>query len=129
MLVTGAGAGIGRLLVELLSALNAEVTAVVDDHAQALRAVELGAERAVLDIAAVAGPFDIVYEAAEGVFAAAERGWWPTAEPSTCTRASPRTARTSASSASSAVRSRPGCDTSSSAPPPRRTGASLSSST
>ncbi|GAA2225296.1 alcohol dehydrogenase [Streptomyces nogalater] len=74
VLVTGAGAGIGRLLVELLSALNAEVTAVVDDHAQALRAVELGAERAVLDIAAVAGPFDIVYEAAEGVFAAAERG-------------------------------------------------------
>ncbi|WP_405937261.1 alcohol dehydrogenase [Streptomyces sp. NBC_00726] len=74
VLVTGAGVGIGRLLVELLSALNAEVTAVVTDHEQAEQAVGLGAARAMTDTAAVAGSFDIVYEAAEGVFAAAERG-------------------------------------------------------
>lgn len=74
VLVTGAGVGVGRLLVELLSALNAEVTAVVADQEQAVQAVELGAVRAVTDIASIAGSFDIVYEAAEGVFAAAERG-------------------------------------------------------
>ncbi|MEU4982563.1 alcohol dehydrogenase [Streptomyces sp. NPDC021969] len=74
VLVTGADVGVGRLLVELLSALNAEVTAVVADHEQAALAVGSGAARAVTDIAAVAGPFDIVYEAADGVFAAAARG-------------------------------------------------------
>ncbi|GHB75820.1 oxidoreductase [Streptomyces cirratus] len=65
VLVTGAGAGIGRLLVELLAALGADVTALVAEAGQAAEAAELGAAWATADQAEVTGAFDIVYEAAE----------------------------------------------------------------
>ncbi|MFJ9059962.1 alcohol dehydrogenase [Streptomyces sp. NPDC102409] len=74
VLVTGAGVGIGRLLVELLAALNAEVTAVVAEPGQAAAVAESGAVRVVADPADVTGSFDVVYEAAEATQTAAGRG-------------------------------------------------------
>ncbi|MFJ8166145.1 zinc-binding dehydrogenase [Streptomyces sp. NPDC096136] len=77
VLVTGAGRGIGRLLVELAAALDAEVTAVVRDAGEAAEVARLGARR-VMTPEAVSegfeGSFDIVYEAAAGDLFAAGRG-------------------------------------------------------
>ncbi len=70
VLVTGAGVGIGRLLVELLAALGGEVTAVVAGDGQAAAAAGLGAAVVVTDPADVTGAFDVVYEAAEDASAA-----------------------------------------------------------
>ncbi|WP_123455905.1 alcohol dehydrogenase [Streptomyces sp. PanSC19] len=74
VLVTGAGAGIGLLLVELLAALNAEVTAVVAEAGQAAVAARRGAVRVMTDLADVSGSYEIVYEAAEETSNAAGLG-------------------------------------------------------
>ncbi|MDK9500591.1 zinc-binding dehydrogenase [Streptomyces katrae] len=77
VLVTGAGRGIGRLLVELAAALGAEVTAVVRDAGEAAETARLGARQVVTADAvpgAFEGSFDVVYEAAAGDLIAAGRG-------------------------------------------------------
>ncbi|MCZ0978184.1 hypothetical protein O1L60_00125 [Streptomyces diastatochromogenes] len=60
--------------MELLAALNAEVTAVVAEAGQAAVAARCGAARVMTDLADVDGSYEIVYEAAEATSNAAGRG-------------------------------------------------------
>ncbi|MER5861940.1 alcohol dehydrogenase [Kitasatospora sp. NPDC002040] len=71
VLVTGAEQGIGRLLVELASALRAEVTGLVGRASDIAPVAELGAARVVSDAADAEGTFDVVYDAVTGSTAGA----------------------------------------------------------
>jgi NADPH:quinone reductase len=64
VLLTGAGGGVGHLLVELMSAVGADVTAVASRARD--RLLELGATRAVPSLEAADGPYDVVVESLGG---------------------------------------------------------------
>ena len=66
ILITGASGGVGHYFVELAAAAGAAVTAVTGLAERGARLRELGAAAIVHDVAAAAGPFDIVLESTGG---------------------------------------------------------------
>ncbi|MBM0279902.1 zinc-binding dehydrogenase, partial [Micromonospora tarensis] len=66
LLLTGASGGVGHYCTELAAAAGAEVTAVTATPERGRRLLELGAAAVVHDVAAAAGPFDVVLESTGG---------------------------------------------------------------
>jgi NADPH:quinone reductase-like Zn-dependent oxidoreductase len=66
LLLTGASGGVGHFVTELASAAGAEVTVVVGSPERGRRLLELGAHRAVVDVADAAPGMDVVLESVGG---------------------------------------------------------------
>ena len=66
VLVTGAAGGVGRFVVELAAGAGAKVTGVAADVARAIGLEEIGAEQVAFGLDDLAGPFDLILDAAGG---------------------------------------------------------------
>lgn len=66
VLLTGASGGVGHYVVELASAIGAEITVVTGSPDRSRRLLELGAAAAVRSIDDAPGPFEIVLESVGG---------------------------------------------------------------
>jgi NADPH:quinone reductase-like Zn-dependent oxidoreductase len=67
ILLTGAAGGVGHLVTELASAAGADVTVVVGSAERGRRLLELGAERAIVDVNEAAEGMDVVLESVGGI--------------------------------------------------------------
>lgn len=66
VLITGAAGGVGRFAVELAAGAGADVTGVVRDESRSEGLADLGARHVVFDRDELAGPFDLILDAAGG---------------------------------------------------------------
>ena len=66
LLLTGASGGVGHFFVELAAAAGADVTVVVGAPERGRRLIELGANRALLDVADAPESMDVILESVGG---------------------------------------------------------------